>query len=476
MNNRSSMRRLLLFFAFGCWGTLASVQAQVVSKTFEEKPLKTVLKEIEKQSGLSIIYNVKEVDENKLVSGNFKNAQVLDVLKKILDPSLDVQLQNKMIVIKKKNQTSQKSAKTTTIKGNVMDNTGFPVIGASVVVKGTTNGQITDIDGNYTLNDVPEDATISISYIGFKTIELPANSKELAHISLSEDSEVLEEVVVVGYGSQKKANLTGAVATISSKEINERPVSTAAGALQGADPSVNLSFNTGSLDSEYKIDIRGVASVNGGSPLILADGMEVSLNQINPNDIESISVLKDASASAIYGAKASSGVVLITTKRGKDMGGKAVVQYNGRIGWKQNTTSTDYIHTGYDHVNIVNTFYEAYQGKLMANYKDEDLQMLYDRRNDKSENPDRPWRVTGDDGKYYYYANFDWYDYFFRKTRPENEHNVSFTGGNDKVDYFVSGRYMSQDGIFKIYEDNYKNYSFRAKVNAKLNKWMSHSQ
>lgn len=353
MNNRSSMRRLLLFFAFGCWGTLASVQAQVVSKTFEEKPLKTVLKEIEKQSGLSIIYNVKEVDENKLVSGNFKNAQVLDVLKKILDPSLDVQLQNKMIVIKKKNQTSQKSAKTTTIKGNVMDNTGFPVIGASVVVKGTTNGQITDIDGNYTLNDVPEDATISISYIGFKTIELPANSKELAHISLSEDSEVLEEVVVVGYGSQKKANLTGAVATISSKEINERPVSTAAGALQGADPSVNLSFNTGSLDSEYKIDIRGVASVNGGSPLILADGMEVSLNQINPNDIESISVLKDASASAIYGAKASSGVVLITTKRGKDMGGKAVVQYNGRIGWKQNTTSTDYIHTGYDHVNIL---------------------------------------------------------------------------------------------------------------------------
>ena len=475
MNNRSSMRRLLLFFAFGCWGTLASVQAQVVSKTFEEKPLKTVLKEIEKQSGLSIIYSVKEVDENKLVSGNFKNAQVLDVLKKILDPSLDVQLQNKMIVIKKKNQTSQKSAKTTTIKGNVMDNTGFPVIGASVVVKGTTNGQITDIDGNYTLNDVPEDATISISYIGFKTIELPANSKELAHISLSEDSEVLEEVVVVGYGSQKKANLTGAVATISSKEINERPVSTAAGALQGADPSVNLSFNTGSLDSEYKIDIRGVASVNGGSPLILADGMEVSLNQINPNDIESISVLKDASASAIYGAKASSGVVLITTKRGKDMGGKAVVQYNGRIGWKQNTTSTDYIHTGYDHVNIVNTFYEAYQGKLMANYKDEDLQMLYDRRNDKSENPDRPWRVTGDDGKYYYYANFDWYDYFFRKTRPENEHNVSFTGGNDKVDYFVSGRYMSQDGIFKIYEDNYKNYSFRAKVNAKLNKWMRYT-
>ena len=463
MNNRSSMRRLFLFFALCCWGTLASLQAQVVNKTFDGKPLKTVLKEIEKQSGLSIIYNVNEVDENKLVSGDFKDTQVLDALKQILDSNLDVTLQNKMIIIKKKNSPVQ-SGKTVTVKGTVIDNTGLPVIGASVVVKGTTIGLITDIDGNYTLNDVPENATIAISYIGFKTIELPANSKELAHITLKEDSEMLEEVVVVGYGSQKKANLTGAVATISSKDINERPVSTAAGALQGADPSINLSFNTGSLDSEYSIDIRGVASVNGGSPLILADGMEVSLNQINPNDIESISVLKDASASAIYGAKASSGVVLITTKRGKDMGGKAVIQYNGRFGWKQNTTSTDFIHTGYDHVNIVNTFYEAYQGKLMANYQDEDLQMLLDRRNDKSENPNRPWRVTGDDGKYYYYANFDWYDYFFRKTRPENEHNISFTGGNDKVDYFVSGRYMSQDGIFKIYEDNYKNYWRRLKV------------
>ena len=201
MNNRSSMRRLFFFFVLCCWGTLASLQAQVVNKTFDGRPLKTVLKEIEKQSGLSIIYNVNEVDENKLVSGDFKDTQVLDVLKQILDSNLDATLQNKMIIIKKKDSPAQ-SGKTVTVKGNVIDNTNFPVIGASVLVKGTTNGVITDIDGNYTLKDVPENATISISYIGFKTIELPANSKELAQITLNEDSEMLEEVVVVGYGVQ----------------------------------------------------------------------------------------------------------------------------------------------------------------------------------------------------------------------------------------------------------------------------------
>lgn len=367
-------------------------------------------------------------------------------------------------------QTIEKKA----VKGTVLDDHGEPVIGASVMVKGSSIGAVTNLDGEFAIANVDENAVLTISYIGYKTIEIPANGN-LSKIMLSEDNQALEEVVVVGYGVQKKANLTGAVATITAEDINNRPVTSAANALQGADPSVNITFGSGSLDSGYSIDIRGVASVNGGTPLILADGMEVNLSQINPNDIESVSVLKDASAAAIYGAKASSGVILITTKNGKNSQGKVSIQYNGRLGWQKSTTSTDFISTGYDHVNIVNTFYEAYQGKIMAKYTDDDLQMLYDRRNDKTENPERPWAVVGDDGKYYYYANFDWYDYFFKNTRPEQEHNVSFTGGNDKINYFVSGRFLTQDGIFNIYNDKYKNYSFRAKMSAALTSRLRYS-
>lgn len=366
-------------------------------------------------------------------------------------------------------------AQSVTLKGKVVDSQGVPVIGASVKVKNTTNGAITNFEGQFTLLNVPDNATIVVSYIGYKSQEIPANSPLLSNIVLQDNNTALNELVVVGYGTQKKANLTGAVATISSDEINNRPVTSAANALQGVDPSVNLTFNSGSPDAGYDVNIRGVASINGGTPLVLADGMEVDLRQINPNDIESISILKDASASAIYGAKASSGVILITTKSGKSSKGKATITYNGRLGWLQNTTSTDFIHTGYDHVNIVNTFYEAYQGKLMANYTDDELQKLYDRRNDKTENPDRPWTVIGDDGKYYYYANFDWYDYFFRKTRPEQEHNVSISGGNDKINYFISGRFFKQDGVFNIYDDNFKNYSFRGKMNANLTPRLKYS-
>lgn len=466
MNNKSPILRLLLASIL-CMGA-SSLTAQTVSKVFQNQTLKSVLQEVEHQTGLSIIYDKKDVDESKIVNGDFSKAPVVSVLKKILGPDVEVTLQNKMIIISLKKEESQQGAKLKTITGVIIDTNGDPVIGASVVVKGTTLGTITDVDGNYSIKDVPGNATIAISYIGYQNIELKADNKNLAKIVMQEDSKMLNEVVVVGYGSQKRANVTGAVATITADDINNRPVTSAAGALQGADPSVNLSFNSGSLDSDYSIDIRGVASINGGSPLVLADGMEVSLNQINPNDIESISVLKDASASSIYGAKASSGVILITTKKGKNTEGKATITYNGRMGWKQNTTSTDFIDNGYDYVSIVNKFYQSYNNKLWLSYDEEGMQMLLDRKNDKTENPERPWVTTDADGKYMYYANFDWYGYLFRRTRPEQEHNVSITGGTEKVRYFISGRLLDQDGIFNIYDDNYKNYSFRAKIDAQL--------
>lgn len=454
-----------------------TLSAQNVSFSSNKVTLKSAFEKIEKESKYKIAYNSSQLDANRSVTLTKKSDDVFGMLNQLpKGTNFTYEMEGNYIVIKPQQKAKpQAHGKKIKVRGVVKDETGEPVIGATVMEKGTTtNGVVTDLDGNYTI-EIPADGMLAVSYIGCKDQDIKVNGREVINVNLADDNKVLSEVVVVGYGTQKKANLTGAVSMITANDINNRPVSNAAGALQGADPSVNLTFNSGSLDSGYSIDIRGVASINGGSPLVLADGLEVNLSQINPNDIESISVLKDASASAIYGAKASSGVILITTKSGKDSEGKASISYNGRVGWKQNTTSTDFIHTGYDHVNIVNQFYEAYQGKLMANYTDKDLQMLYDRRNDKTENPDRPWTVVGDDGKYYYYGNFDWYDYFYRKTRPEQEHNISVTGGNDKVNYFASGRFFTQDGIFNIYKDNYQNVSFRGKLNAKLSKHLSYS-
>ena len=181
-------------------------------------------------------------------------------------------------------------------------------------------------------------------------------------------------------------------------------------------------------------------------------------------------------ACAIYGAKASAGVVLITTKSGSAATkGKAKISYNGRFGWTQNTTSTDFIRTGYDYVTFANKFYHAYNGVNMYLYEDEELQKLYDRRNDMTENPERPWVEIGEDGKYYYYGNTDWYGYFYNRTRPQMEHNVSITGGGEKVNYYISGRYYQQYGMFNIDKDLYKDYSFRAKMDAQLNKWIKWS-
>lgn len=454
-----------------------TLSAQNVSFSSNKVTLKSAFEKIEKESKYKIAYNSSQLDANRSVTLTKKSDDVFGMLNQLLKgTNFTYEMEGNYIVIKPQQKAkSQTHGKKIKARGVVKDETGEPVIGATVMEKGTTNnGVVTDLDGNYTI-EIPADGMLAVSYIGCKDQDIKVNGREVINVNLADDNKVLSEVVVVGYGTQKKANLTGAVSMITADDINNRPVSSAAGALQGADPSVNLTFNSGSLDSGYSIDIRGVASINGGNPLVLADGMEVSLNQINPNDIESVSVLKDASASAIYGAKASSGVILITTKSGKDSGGKATITYNGRVGWKQNTTSTDFIHTGYDHVSIVNQFYKAYQGRLMLNYTDDDLQMLYDRRNDKTENPERPWTIVGDDGKYYYYGNFDWYDYFYRKTRPEQEHNVSVNGGNDKVNYFASARFFDQDGIFNIYKDNYQNVSFRAKMNAKLSNRLSYS-
>ena len=356
------------------------------------------------------------------------------------------------------------------VQGTVYDADKLPVVGVSVVVKGTKIGVITDMDGRYSIDSCPSDATLSFYFLGYKDKSEKVAGRSVVDVVLEFDTTTLDEVVVVGFGTQKKQNLTGAVSVVDSKELSQRPVVSAANALQGLDPSVNITFGTGSPESTANINIRGAVSINSGSPLIIVDGIETNLNAVNPNDIESISILKDASASAVYGAKASAGVIIVTTKTGKSEKGKAKINYSGRFSVAQNTTSTDFITTGYDYVTLTNRFYNSYRGVDLWTYTEDNggLFKLLARKNDVSENPERPWVEIGSDNKYYYYGNFDWWNYLFNSTRPQHEHNVSISGGNDKVNYYASGRFLKQWGVFKINPDTYESLSFRAKFTAQI--------
>ena len=371
------------------------------------------------------------------------------------------------------------SAQKSVVKGTVKDSDGELLMGAGVVVKGTSQGTITDADGNFVLDGVTYPVTLVASFIGMADQEVTLNSaaETPCQIVLGADENFLNEVVVVGYGTQKKVNLTGAVGVVDGKDLALRPVNSAAQALQGADPSLLLTMGNGSVEgSEYSVSIRGKVSINSGSPLILIDGVEGSLGQVNPNDIESVSVLKDASSCAVYGAKASAGVILINTKNGSS--GKATINYDGRVSISTNTTSTDFITSSYDYVTLCNEFYEYFKGYGAWTFTDAQIEMMKERRYDVTEDPSRPWVIPDETGlySYVYLANFDWYDFLFKRTRPETEHNISVRGGNDKVKYFVSGRYLYREGLFNNEgEDIFNGFNLRSKIDAKLTNWLTYS-
>ncbi len=449
-------------------------QNQVVSFPAGEMTIRQAFETIEHQLGVTVAYNESLLDVNKMVtppSGKTLQEAVNAILS---GTGMKASLDGKMILVVKEQQ--EKGA-TQEYSGQVLDAMG-PVIGAMVIPenKSTESVAMTDIDGKFTVK-AAQGSTFTVSLMGYQeyTGTFGTQTSGLV-IVLKEDVDILEESVVVGYGVQKKVNLTGAVGVISGKDLNNRPVTNAAQALQGADPSLVMSMGNGSIEGkEYSVKIRGQVSLNSGSPLILVDGIEASLSQVNPNDIESVSVLKDASACSIYGATASAGVVLITTKNGKS--GDLKINYNGRGGVAFNTTKTDFITTGYDYVTLSNEFtLHSNKGYNAWNYTDEEMQMLYDRRNDKTENASRPWVYTNDNGKYRYLGNFDWYNYIFKKVRPETEHNITINGGNDKINYYVSGRYLYREGVFNnASEDIMNGYSFRAKVNAQVKPWLRYT-
>ena len=362
MNNRKSILCLFLLFLLSL-GSL-SVNAQTVSKVFKEQTLKTVLKEIESQTGLSIIYQKDEINENKKINATFENTPVVEALSSILDKSLEVSLRNKMIVISKKEQTSSgDSLKKRTITGKVVDDKGESVIGASIAVQGTTLGTITNLDGEYTLANVPENSEVTVSFIGYKTLIFKANDKALSKITLKEDTEMLDEVVVVGYGTVKKRDLTGSISSVNAQKIADVPVTSVVEALQGRSPGVVVSNTSWEPGSEPSIFVRGKRSITASNgPLYVVDGIPITggVSEISPADIESMEILKDASATAIYGSRGANGVIIITTKQGKE--GKTKVDYNGYVGFQTIQNKLDMMN-GAEYAEYTREAYRNSTGK-----------------------------------------------------------------------------------------------------------------
>ena len=368
-----------------------------------------------------------------------------------------------------------------TCTGTVLDETGLTVIGASVVIKGNTSvGSVTDLDGKFSIPSAKRGDVLRITYVGYQPIEVTWDGKPLI-ITLKEDSELLDEVVVVGYGTQKKVNVTGAVSMVTDEVFESRPVQNVAQALQGQIPGLTMSVGNsgGSLDSELSFTIRGngtIGSGSSGSPLVLIDGIEGDMNTVNPNDIASVSVLKDASSASIYGARAAFGVILITTKNGES--GKTRVNYTGNIRFSTAIQLPDMVDS-WRFANYFNT--AATNGGESPVFTEENLNNIKTYMSGGFTDPTTPeyygTSIDPANNRYRNYAgafaNTNWFDEFYRKNAPTHEHNLSISGGTDKLTYILSGNFLDQKGLLRHGEDQFNRYTLNAKLSAKLADWIT---
>ena len=367
---------------------------------------------------------------------------------------------------------------TLTIKGVVTDSKNEPLVGATIKVKGTTHGVATDLDGKFTLPGVAKTAVLEVSYVGMQSQSILVNGQTQFKISLKDNASQLSDVVVVGYGRQKRVNLTGAVSSVDSKQLAARPVQNVGQALQGMVPGLNFSVGNGGggLESKMGFNIRGAGTIGNSSsePLVLIDGVEGDMTTLAPTDIANISVLKDASASSIYGSRAAFGVILITTKSGRE--GKTHINYNGNVRFSTATQVPEIMDSemfaNYFNRSAKNNgsdpvFSEEIIRRIKA-YKNGTIEDQY-KYGTKLTEPSHPeiWDKYGAG-----WANTEWFGYFYDKNVPSHEHNLSVSGGSKSINYYVSGGFMNQKGLLKVADDHHNRFNLTAKVNAQITKWL----
>tara|TARA_R110002050_G_scaffold63313_3_gene138436 strand:- start:510 stop:3779 length:3270 start_codon:yes stop_codon:yes gene_type:complete len=352
-----------------------------------------------------------------------------------------------------------------TITGVVTDENGMPIPGVTVSVPGTSIGTATDLDGKYTLT-VAENASVIFSFIGFESQTVNVANRSTINITLKEDTQSLDEVVVVGYGTQEKVNLTGAVGVATSERLQNRPIANVGEGLQGVIPNLNIAPRNGDPSQSPSFNIRGYQSINGGSPLILVDNVPMDINRINPNDIESISVLKDAAAAAVYGARAAFGVVLVTTKSGKE--GKVRVSLNSQYSLGKPIFNMDPVTDPYEFV----------QARNLANIRTNGVpsydQDMIDGTKRWSENPipENEWGVANGNLRFYGFNNYT--EKIMTDFAPSQQHDLSISGGSENSKYFVSIGHLNKDGYLNSdRNENFKRYNILMKAEFKVTDWLT---
>ncbi|MCM0711845.1 MULTISPECIES: TonB-dependent receptor [Parabacteroides] len=457
---------LLLVCVFCTFAENTHSQNARVSINKKNVQLETVLNEIEHQTDYLFIYN-NQVNVNKKVSLKAKNQPVSKVLEELLaDSGITYSVEGNHIVLGKQTMAAAPQ-QSSTIRGKVIDTNGDPVIGANIVEKGTTNGTTTDVEGNFSIN-AKSGSTLVITFIGYVREEVKANAGRRMEIILQEDSETLEEVVVVGYGTMKKADLTGSVATVGSEVIEDRPLTNLGAGLQGAIANLNISSSNGAPGTGSTFNIRGTTNLSGGGPLVLVDGIEMDPNLINPQDVKDVTVLKDAASASIYGARAAFGVILITTKTGF-VSQKPVVSLSANYSINVPTVHANYMNS-MEYTQWMNDANTTSNG---SNYFD-DITMEHVRNyyNDPVNN--LPVFHHPDDAasKYRYCGNTDWYEALNKKSYPMQQYNISVQGGSETAKYMTSAGMFQQDGISKWTDEDYKRFNVLQHVNYKVNNWL----
>jgi TonB-linked SusC/RagA family outer membrane protein len=472
----------LLFFSI-LFSQAATGYSQGVEFTLNLKStsIKEICEEIERQSDFRFIFagnakgsidkkvnltaNAQEIDEilNSVLSDTKLAYKILDNQIVIyLDEAKSTQKEIEAIVSELIIQQQKKQ-----ITGRVVDNQGEPVIGANIVETGTTNGTVTGMDGNFTIS-VEDNAMLHISYIGYLTQEINTAGKTTLNITLLEDTQTLEDLVIVGYGIQKKVNLSGAVQSVGSEALASRPVANVGSGLQGKIPNLNITIGSGRPDDAPIFNVRGFTSINdtNGEAFVLVDNMPVTrdeLARLNPDDIENVTVLKDASAAAIYGARAAFGVILITTKSAKD--GKLQINFNGNYALRDRGI-TPGIETD---VETVMNMKSAARYPLSAIFSQQQLD--YAKRITEDPSIDRVIANPSNPNAWQYYGETDWFDETHKKTASSYTANLNISRKMENLSYYISGGYYEQSGLLKYGNDELNRYNIRSKVDANLTKW-----
>lgn len=434
-----------------------------VSLNLKQSSIKKALKAIEKQTSIHFVYNDEMLQDVALIDVAVKEKAWTETLHQILkNTSLSYKLVDDNLVV----ITYTANKAQTVARGKVTDATGQPLIGVSLWEKGSSNGTVTKEDGSFSLSVKSDTATIVFKYIGFAVKEVQASTNMT--VVLEADNTSLNEVVVVGYGTQKAANLTGAVATVSAKTLESRPLTNLAQGLQGTLPGLNVNLNNGAPGQGASFNLRGaITGFGSATPLVLVDGVVMDPNLINPDDVENVTILKDAASAAIYGGRAAYGVILITTKSGKQ--GKLNISYSGNYTISRPTRMPDYL-SGSAYINM---FRDAVRraGGNSYNYTDQDsilaAKFLADPANnsDVYVDPDRP-------NRYRYVGNTDWIDVLYPGYQPQQQHNISLAGGEGKTTYAASIGYFNQEGLLREADQQYKRYNASLRLTNKTTSWL----